>query len=217
MSNPKNLLEKLKSMLNTENGKKPTKYHYVLIVLALGIGFMLVSNLFTNETNLPKVSQVSGLTSSTEKDADVFKPSDESGGSGSIDKYEQEYENQLKEALDSMIGIENALVVVNVDATSEQILEKNSVTQSQTTEETDPQGGKRTVEDGSTEESVVIIRKGEQETPIILQTKKPEIRGVLVVAAGADNIQIKKSIVEAVTRVLGVPSHRVAVSAKKGK
>ncbi|USK32500.1 stage III sporulation protein AG [Bacillus sp. F19] len=217
MSNPKNLLEKLKSMLNAENGKKPTKYHYVLIVLALGIGFMLVSNLFTNEASLPKVSQVSGLTSSTEKDADVFKPSDESGGSGSIDKYEQEYENQLKEALDSMIGIENALVVVNVDATSEQILEKNSVSQSQTTEETDPQGGKRTVEDGSTEESVVIIRKGEQETPIILQTKKPEIRGVLVVAAGADNIQIKKSIVEAVTRVLGVPSHRVAVAAKKGK
>jgi stage III sporulation protein AG len=178
---------------------------------------MLVSNLFSNEASLPKVSQVSGLTSSTEKDADVFKPSDENGGSGSIDKYEQEYENQLKEALDSMIGIENALVVVNVDATSEQILEKNSVSQSQTTEETDPQGGKRTVEDGSTEESVVIIRKGEQETPIILQTKKPEIRGVLVVAAGADNIQIKKSIVEAVTRVLGVPSHRVAVAAKKGK
>lgn len=217
MSNPKNLFEKLKGMINIENGKKPSKYHYVLIVLAIGIGFMLISNLFTNEASLPKVSQVSGLTSTASGDADVFKPSEESGGSGSIDKYEQEYENQLKEALDSMIGIENAMVVVNVDATSEQILEKNSVSQSQTTEETDPQGGKRTVEDGSTEESVVIIRKGEQETPIILQTKKPEIRGVLVVAAGADNIQIKKSIVEAVTRVLGVPSHRVAVAAKKGK
>ena len=217
MNSPKQLLEKLKTLLNSENGKKPNKYHYLLIALALGIGFMLVSNLLSGQTAMPDVSQVSGMSSSSDKDEEVFKPADEGGGSGSIEKYEQEYENQLKEALDSMSGINNAMVVVNVEATSEQILERNSVSQNQTTEETDPQGGKRTVEDGSTEESVVIIRKGDQETPIILQTKKPEIRGVLVVAEGADNIQIKKSIVEAVTRVLGVPSHRVAVAAKKGK
>ncbi|WP_224773257.1 stage III sporulation protein AG [Metabacillus idriensis] len=216
MSDSKNLFHKIKNLLSLEGGKKPAKYHYFLIVLALGIGFMLVSNLLSKDTSLTQIEQVSGLTSSSEKDADVFKPSGDEGGTGSIDKYEQEYENQLKEALESMAGIENVTVVVNVEATSEQVLEKNTMTQNQTTEETDPQGGKRTVDDGNTEESVVIIRKGEQETPIILQTKKPEIRGVLVVAAGADNIQIKKSIVEAVTRVLGVPSHRVAVAAKKG-
>lgn len=217
MSDPKNVFQKIKSLVSLEGGKKPAKYHYFLIVLALGIGFMLVSNLVSNDSGLSQSSQVSGLTSSSEKDADVFKSSGEEGGTGSIDKYEQEYENQLKEALESMAGIENVTVVVNVEATSEQVLETNTVTQNQTTEETDPQGGKRSVVDGNTEESVVIIRKGEQETPIILQTKKPEIRGVLVVAAGADNIQIKKSIVEAVTRVLGVSSHRVAVAAKKEK
>jgi stage III sporulation protein AG len=37
----------------------------------------------------------------------------------------------------------------------------------------------------------------------------------LVVAKGADNLQIKKWIVEAVTRVLNVPSYRVAVLPKK--
>jgi stage III sporulation protein AG len=39
---------------------------------------------------------------------------------------------------------------------------------------------------------------------------------VLVVAKGADNIEVKKSIIEAVTRALDIPSHRVAVLAKKG-
>jgi stage III sporulation protein AG len=217
MSDSKNLFQKIKNLLSLEGGKKPAKYHYFLIVLALGIGFMLVSDLFFSDSTLSQSEQATGLTASAKKDADVFKPSGDEGGTGSIAKYEQEYENQLKEALESMIGIANVTVVVNVEATSEQVLETNTVTQNQTTEETDPQGGKRSVVDGNTEESVVIIRKGEQETPIILQTKKPEIRGVLVVAAGADNIQIKKSIVEAVTRVLGVPSHRVAVAAKKEK
>jgi stage III sporulation protein AG len=38
---------------------------------------------------------------------------------------------------------------------------------------------------------------------------------VLIVAKGADDVRVKKEIIEAVTRVLDVPSHRVAVSAKK--
>ena len=53
--------------------------------------------------------------------------------------------------------------------------------------------------------------------PVVIETKKPAIRGVLVVAKGADNIQVKKWIIEAVTRSLDVPSHRVAVMPKKTK
>ncbi len=78
-----------------------------------------------------------------------------------------------------------------------------------------PQGGKRKIEDSSQEQQLVIIREGEKEVPIVIETKKPEIRGVLVVASGADNIQVKSWIIEAVTRSLGVPSHRVAVMPKK--
>ena len=54
-----------------------------------------------------------------------------------------------------------------------------------------------------------------KEGPIISETKKPSVRGVLVVAKGAENIQIKKWIIEAVTRSLDVPSHRVSVMPKK--
>ena len=79
------------------------------------------------------------------------------------------------------------------------------------------EGGKRKVEDQSREEQLVIIQEGEKEIPVVTETKKPAIRGVLVVAKGADNIQVKKWIIEAVTRSLDVPSHRVAVMPKKTK
>ncbi len=65
-----------------------------------------------------------------------------------------------------------------------------------------------------TDEQLVIIRNGDKEVPIVIETKKPEIRGVVVVAQGAENIEVKKWIIEAVTRALGVPSHRVAVMPK---
>lgn len=46
--------------------------------------------------------------------------------------------------------------------------------------------------DQTSEEEIVMIRNGDQETPVVVQTKKPDIRGVLVVAQGVDNVQIKK-------------------------
>ena len=138
-------------------------------------------------------------------------------GNELIATYERAYEGQVKEALDAIVGVEDAIVVVNVDATEKKVLEKNKTSKTQTTDETDREGGQRKVEDQSKEEQLVIIRNGQKEVPIIIETKKPVIRGVLVVAKGAENIQVKKWIIEAVTKVLDVPSHRVAVMPKKTK
>lgn len=129
--------------------------------------------------------------------------------------YEIYLQNEMKEALESIAGVQDVKVVIYVDASEKKVYERNKVTQKQVTEETDQEGGKRTVEDTSVDEQLVLIKSGEKEGPIISETKKPSVRGVLVVAKGAENIQIKKWIIEAVTRSLDVPSHRVSVMPKK--
>lgn len=45
---------------------------------------------------------------------------------------------------------------------------------------------------------------------------KPRVRGVLVVAKGADNIQVKAWITEAVQKVLDVPAYKISILPKKG-
>lgn len=215
MSNKEGFIQKLKSLLGQSNSKKPSKYQYFILVLVLGVAFMLASNLFTSgEEQANNVLPASSTTS--EESTEVFKQS-KGGRTDSISDYEAEYENQLKEALETIAGVGTVSVVVNVESAGEKIVEKNRVIGNQKTKETDREGGQREVEDQSTDEQVVIIQDGEKEAPLVVQTKKPEIRGVLVVAQGADNIHIKKTIIESVTRVLGVPSHRVAVAAKKMK
>jgi stage III sporulation protein AG len=175
---------------------------------------MLISNLFTNDEQAKNTLPVT--STATEESTEAFKQT-KGGSTGSISDYEAEYENQLKEVLETISGVGDVSVAVNVDSTAQKIYEKNSVNQNQVTEETDREGGKRKVEDSSLDEQVVIINEGDKETPIIVQTKKPEIRGVLIVAQGADNIHIKQTIIESVTRVLGVPSHKVFVASKKMK
>ncbi|MBD1378799.1 stage III sporulation protein AG [Metabacillus arenae] len=221
MDNKKNFLDKLKQLFSppqTEGeNKKLSKFHYLIIVFVIGIAFMLVGNLLTKDEEASSSLPAANFESEEAKeDKEVFKQT-KGGDSITIGDYEKEYENQLKDTLETIIGVDDVSVVVNVDASSLKVLEKNRVTQSQVTNETDKGGGERKVEDQSIDEQVVIIRDGENESPIVLQTKKPEIRGVLVVAKGADNVQIKKTIVEAVTRSLGVASHRVAVAPKKMK
>ncbi|WP_338470220.1 stage III sporulation protein AG [Niallia sp. XMNu-256] len=197
--------------------KKKGKYPYLILVLLFGTGFMLISNLLSNDGTSKEAVPTLGR-GGEEKQADVETFGQKNSEKDSlIDEYERTYESQLKEALDAIVGVDDVTVVVNVDSTETKVFEKNRNTQTQLTDETDREGGKRKVEDQSIEEQLVIIQNGEKEVPIVAETKKPEIRGVLVVAKGADNIQVKKWIVEAVTRVLDVPSHRVAVMPKKTK
>lgn len=216
MDNNQGPIPWLKKILKIDgkSDKKAGKFQYMLLVLGIGAAFMLAGNIVfkggTGSSAIPAATN----EKTENNDVPVFGANKDSGNQ-LIAEYEEKYENQLKKALQEMLGVKDVTVVVNIDSTDKKILEKNTVTKSQTTEETDREGGQRKVTDLSTDEQLVIIRNGEKEVPIIVETKKPEIRGVLVVAKGADNIQVKKWIVESVTKVLGVPSHRVAVMPKK--
>lgn len=195
--------------------KKGSLYFYMLIVLVLGIVAMMGSEFLTKTDSLNTSStDLPVFQEQVAEDVETFGSKKSSPGN-SIEDYEQRYEEQIKDALESMSGVKDVTVVVNLEATEMKVFEKNTVTQKQVTDETDREGGQRTVEDTSKDEQIVIYRDGEKEVPIVQQTKKPIVRGVLVVAKGADNITVKKWIVEAVTKTLDIPSHRVAVMPKK--
>ncbi|MFD3447786.1 stage III sporulation protein AG [Microbacteriaceae bacterium 4G12] len=195
-----------------EQAKKKITPKLVLLLLTLGILLMFSGNIFqTKKEQVPVFNQQSNQD--PQKEVATFAQKNNS--SSVIEKYEKQYETQLKEALESAVGIKDVSVVVNLDSSESKVFETNTVSRSQQTDETDREGGKRKVEDQSTDKKVVIIREGDKESPIVVKNVKPDIRGVLIVAKGADNIQIKKMIVDAVTRTLGVPSHRVAVLPKK--
>ncbi|MBN6888823.1 stage III sporulation protein AG [Cytobacillus horneckiae] len=218
MNKDKGPITMLKDWLtkDKQSDKKPGKFQYLVIVLLFGAAIMLISNLMFKDDKPNDLSVFNSGENNNVEEKEVFGQGD-AVKNGTISDYEKSYEAQIKEALDAIVGVEDVTVVVNVDATEKKVLEKNKTTQSQTTDETDREGGKRTVEDQSKDEQLVIIREGEKEVPIVVETKKPTIRGVLIVAKGAENVQVKAWIVEAVSRVLDVPAHRVSVMPKKTK
>ncbi|WP_369413915.1 stage III sporulation protein AG [Aquibacillus saliphilus] len=213
MGNP---FEKLFShyKLKTEDGKKPTKLGYILIIALIGLLILIVSNLFQSsskdEPDLSLSSQDEGL-SSEEQAAFLNK---EDNKTSLVEEIETGYETDLINLLEKVQGISDVDVMVNLDSTNQQVYEKNLIIGTQTTEETDQNGGERYVEDATKEQQVVIVRQGDKEVPLVVQTKKPEVRGVFVVAKGVDHIELEQGVVEAVSRVLNVPSHKISVMPK---
>lgn len=195
--------------------KKPTLYFYLLALLVLGVMLMMVSDFFSSQSqNSASNEAVPVFEQEKTEDVETFGNKGTSSDK-TIADYEESFEHAVKEALEAINGVSDVTIVVNVEATEKKVYQKNRVNQKQVTDETDREGGKRTVEDISDDEQVVIVRNGDQEVPVVQETQKPEVRGVLVVAKGADDVTIKKWIVEAVTRVLDIPTHKVAVMPKK--
>ncbi len=133
----------------------------------------------------------------------------------STQSLEKQYEQQLTDALSQIEGVGSVTVFVNLEGTVEYVYEKNNKTNEQTTGESQDASHTKKSEERSINEELVFQGGSGSESPIIQSTSKPKIRGVLVVVKGAEKMAVKMRVTEAVTRMLDVSSHRVAVLPKK--
>lgn len=75
----------------------------------------------------------------------------------------------------------------------------------------DESGRSTTIEESSTRD--VAVSSG---NPLLLEEKMPEILGVLVVADGADNPEVKENLTNATSTLLSISPHRVRVMPREG-
>lgn len=140
------------------------------------------------------------------------------GGSGDNSKfrdYEQAYENQIKDILQNVVGVGDVQVLVTIDSAEEIEVEKNNKDSQQVTNEKDTNGATRNITEVTRSGEVVLYQVSGEQHPLVLKYIKPKIRGVVVVARGAENVTVKKMISEAVERGLDVPPHRISILPRK--
>lgn len=196
-------LEKIVQPLK-ESKKRAT---YVAIAF-VGIALILFANMFFKEKEDRELLDENVV--SIEED----EPIEEVSLLTNVSEIEESYEKDLQAMLNKIKGVSEVEVMVNVDSTNVHVYEKDLIVGSQTTKETDQNGGVRDVEDETKETKLVYVREGDQEVPILVQTKKPEVRGVFIIARGVDNATTKQWVVESVSKVLDVPSYRISVMPK---
>lgn len=136
-------------------------------------------------------------TGNGEKDKEVIL------GEESGTEYKQNIEKELEKALSLVKGAGNVKVLVNLENDGESFMAK------------DEKNEKDENSQGYEESYVLKNDNGGGQSPVVLKKNTPKISGVLVVAEGAGNENIKNELTLAVRAVLGVKPHRVYVLCKK--
>lgn len=133
-----------------------------------------------------------------------------------IDKnYEEEQKKNLEEILSHIDGVGNVKVELRFAGSDRKVPAKDKNTQESKTEETDSNGGKR-VNSQLTSGDEIVMEDGEKgNTPFILETQKPSVSGVIVVAEGAQDAKIKYEITKAIANLYDISLEEVSVFSMK--
>ncbi|WP_235791222.1 stage III sporulation protein AG [Virgibacillus salidurans] len=208
--------EKFFRSKNSDNStKSPSKKKGYIVVLALvGLLLLLLGNVFTSPSDESNMDPANFDDNEMAENDSQETGSEEVSATMDVEELEESFKNDLEGMLNKIQGVSEAEVMVNLDSTNIKVYEKNLIKGMQTTDENDTNGGTRQVEDSTEESQVVLVRQGDKEVPLLTTTEKPEVRGVFVVAKGADHANVKNWMVESISRVLDVPTHRVSVMPK---
>ena len=119
--------------------------------------------------------------------------------------------DELEEILSNINGVGKVKVMITYASTETTIPVYNEESTEENTEETDSEGGTRTVTQTDVKKEVIYEENDVNKTLITQKTTSPEIEGAIITAEGADSVEIKTNIIQAVEAVTGLPTHRIQV------
>ena len=214
------LLASIKKWLGlTDRGeekiKRPVlkKLNFLIILAVGGIFLIVLANTFAG----------SGSTSAdrlnTGPPAVHVEPPTLKNTSSEITKLENTLAERLEEVLAQVNGVGQVQVTVNLASTTQKDYAINTTTNNKNTQERDPKGGNRTITETNENGQMVMARgnQGGGEAPVVVKEIKPEVKGVIVVAEGADDMLVKADLMKAVQVYLDLPLYKVIVLPKEGR
>lgn len=121
-------------------------------------------------------------------------------------EYSKNMEEKLKSVLSNLKGVKNVQVLVSVSSGGEIVI-ANDI-EEKTIEEN---GGKNVT---ITKTPIIVTENGTSK-PIILVEVLPKINGVIVVAGGAEDVNVRLNIYKAIEAIISIPSENIQVFAGK--
>lgn len=121
---------------------------------------------------------------------------------------QSDLEGDLEEILKKMQGVGDVKVLITYSQTSKVNPIYNETNRNSSSKEEDAEGGTRLVSESDISKEVVLDSNNNIITESI---QMPEIEGAIVMAKGAQDIEIKNNIIQAVCAVTGLSTHKVQV------
>jgi len=193
--------EKLKKMFSKNEGNNKKKIENIMVfIVILAITIVAINYIWNGD----KQSKSSNIVPEAEGRNDVVQVSSEIN-------YD-ENEEKLANILSNISGVGKVKVLLTYSETSTYVPIYNENLKESNTTETDSAGGSRTVSETDSQKEVIYKEdsNGNQE-PVTQSIISPKIEGAIITAQGADNAEVKTSIIQAVEAATGLATHKIQV------
>ena len=191
------LVEKDKEEGN--NKKKIENLVFFIIILIITI---VIINIIWNDKN----------TSKNVKEVDTNK---KLATTNQVQVEQVSKEDTLSQKLEAILsqiqGVGEVKVFINYSESSEVVAMYNENSKSSTTEETDTSGGMRKVQETDSQKDIIYQENNGTKTPMTKKVIEPKIEGAIITAKGANNIDVKTNIIQAVEAATGLATHKIQV------
>ena len=135
-------------------------------------------------------------------------------GTNTLSDYTTLLETKLSKTLSQIEGAGNVDVMITLDGASQLILAYDTESRTNSTDNTTASGTSTKSNNTTTNSTPIIITKNGQSEPLVLSEIMPNIKGVVVVSEGANNIRVKLNLLQAVQALLGVNSGQIEIFVK---
>ena len=132
-----------------------------------------------------------------------------------INNERKNLENQLKEMLQQVEGVGMVDVAITLESTGSKTVEKDTPDSSSSSEKSGGGESEKSENRSIQEETVYLEDADGTKTPYVIKETMPEVRGVLVIAQGADDLSIVEEIKEAAMALFHLDAHKIKVMKMK--
>jgi len=145
------------------------------------------------------------------KDSAYKKLAESSNSETNSESSDENIEKKLENILSQMEGVGKVKVLVTYSQTSQIVPLYNQDLQVSTTEESDKEGGTRTISENKEKKDIIYQETNGEKIPITGSIISPKIEGAIITAQGASDVQVKTNIIQATEAVTGLGAHKIQV------
>ena len=192
---------------NTGENNNKKKIENLIFLIVLVIITVVIINIIWNGDNTTNKEQSNNDTSKqlATTNNQTINQNQTQGTS------ETDLETRLEEILSQIQGVGEVKVLLNYSESSEVVAMYNETSRTSNTEETDTEGGTRTIQETDTQKDIIYQEEDGQKTPRTQKIVQPKIEGAIITAKGANQANVKTNIIQAVEAVTGLATHKIQV------
>jgi stage III sporulation protein AG len=182
------------------NDKKQTVQNTVIVII-IGIIVIIAGSSFFGKKHEESPKPVKTEDTSVQE---VMKTVDAADST--------DVEKRIEKVLSQIDGVGKVTVLITYVSGKELVPATDIKKSDNNTNERDNEGGSRVIGQNDYESKIAYEEEqGGSKKPIIVKEVLPEVKGVVVVADGAGDPQIKENLNKAVRVLMDVPAHKIQV------